>query len=105
MIKRLDLSASSAALPALSAPPEYRDIEVVVPLPAPVSAEDLLERHHRQRWAAATRRPRAPGEAVAMGGAGAMDILGYAEGRVIPLSARVEHELELWADPGVARVA
>lgn len=99
MPKRLDLTSPAAALPALAAPPPYRGLEVVVPLPAPPSAEEILERHHRKRWVAAKRRPRSPGEAVAVGDAVVMDVLGYANGKMIPFSARFEHELELWADP------
>jgi len=98
-MKQLNLSGTSSALPKLDAPPEYRGLEVVVPLPPPVTAGELLERHHRQRWAAATRRQRQPGEAVAMGDAVVMDILGYASGRMIPFSARFQHEMELWDDP------
>jgi trigger factor len=92
-------TTTASAWPKLDAPPEYRDLEVVVPLPPPVTAGELLERHHRQRWAAATRRQRGPGEAVAMGDAVVVDILGYANGRMIPFSARFQHELELWDDP------
>ncbi|WP_375755678.1 peptidylprolyl isomerase [Corallococcus exercitus] len=81
-------------LPVVTAP-SLENLNIRVPQGEDLTEEDLLERFHELARAKAEARPRAEGEALAMGDDVQLDILGYANGRLIPLSTRVGYWMEL----------
>ncbi|HEX8818450.1 MAG TPA: peptidylprolyl isomerase [Archangium sp.] len=81
-------------LPTAKAP-SLDGIQVSVPQDSAISQEELLMRFHEIVRSRATTRDRAPGEPVQMGDNVILDTLGYAEGRLIPFSARGGLELEM----------
>ena len=95
-----------ADLPQVKAP-SLANLDIRVPQGEDLTEEDLLERFHELARAKAESRPRAEGEALAMGDDVCLDILGYANGRLIPLSTRVGFWMELAPQlmlPGFAEV-
>ncbi|MFB1480460.1 peptidylprolyl isomerase [Corallococcus sp. RDP092CA] len=95
-----------ADLPQVKAP-SLENLDIRVPQGEDLTEEDLLERFHELARAKAESRPRAEGEALAMGDDVCLDILGYANGRLIPLSTRVGFWMELAPQlmlPGFAEV-
>ncbi|WP_171436895.1 peptidylprolyl isomerase [Corallococcus exercitus] len=95
-----------ADLPEVKAP-SLENLNIRVPQGEDLTEEDLLERFHELARAKAEARPRAEGEALAMGDDVQLDILGYANGRLIPLSTRVGYWMELAPQvmlPGFAEV-
>lgn len=93
-------------LPEVKAP-SLENLNIRVPQGEDLTEEDLLERFHELARAKAEARPRAEGEALAMGDDVQLDILGYANGRLIPLSTRVGYWMELAPQvmlPGFAEV-
>jgi trigger factor len=81
-------------LPAVKAP-SLEDLRVTVPGPEELLEEDVLGRLHELALESAETRDRASGEPIQMGDLILIDTLGYAEGRLIPFSARSEMELEM----------
>ena len=79
-------------------PPSLDDLHVTVPAPEDITEQEVLERFHELALEHAQKRERAPGEPVRMGDVVVLDTLGYAEGRLIPFSARSEVEMELAAE-------
>jgi trigger factor len=75
--------------------PSLANLNIHVPVGEDLTEQDLLERFHELARAKAESRPRAEGEALAMGDDVQLDILGYANGRLIPLSTRVGYWMEL----------
>src|SRR6218665_2491016 len=68
--------------------PSLENLEVTVPHDLTVSQGELLLRFHELVRAHSPSRPRKNGEAVRMGDSVVLDTLGYAQGRLIPFSAR-----------------
>ncbi|QRN97321.1 FKBP-type peptidyl-prolyl cis-trans isomerase [Archangium violaceum] len=87
-------SGRQLVLPVVRAP-SLDDLHVTVPAPEDITEQDVLERFHELMLEYARKRERAPGEPVRMGDLVLLETLGYAEGRLIPFSARSELELEL----------
>jgi len=75
--------------------PSLENLEVTVPHDLTVSQGELLLRFHELVRAHSPSRPRKNGEAVRMGDSVVLDTLGYAQGRLIPFSARTGLELEM----------
>lgn len=81
-------------LPPVQAP-STEGIEVTVPAPPLLGEDDLLRRFHELARSHADVVPRAPGEEVAMGDDVQLDILGYADGKLLPFSIRLNFWMEL----------
>jgi trigger factor len=75
--------------------PSLEDLRVTVPGPEELIEDDVLVRLHELALESAETRDRAPGEPIQMGDLVLLDTLGYADGRLIPFSARSEMELEM----------
>ncbi|MFP2895950.1 peptidylprolyl isomerase [Corallococcus sp. 4LFB] len=109
LVQRLPVAPGlghQADLPEVKAP-SLENLNIRVPQGEDLTEEDLLERFHELARAKAEARPRAEGEALAMGDDVQLDILGYANGRLIPLSTRVGYWMELAPQvmlPGFAEV-
>jgi trigger factor len=86
---------SDLKLPSAKAAPSLDNIQVTVPQDAEISQEELLMRFHELVRSRAATRERAPGEPVKMGDTVLLDTLGYAEGRLLPFSARASLEMEM----------
>lgn len=76
---------SSVPLPAVAAP-SLDGLEVAVAVPAPVGKPELLARYEALVRACSPRRPRVGGEQVAAGDDVVIDVVGFCEGRVLPMS-------------------
>ncbi|RKH28443.1 peptidylprolyl isomerase [Corallococcus praedator] len=97
LVQRLPVAPGlghQADLPEVKAP-SLENLDVRVPAGEDLTEEDLLERFHELARAKAEVRQRAEGEALAMGDDVQLDILGYANGRLIPLSTRMGYWMEL----------
>ncbi len=109
LIQRLPVVAGVnllEGLPKVKAP-SLEGLDVLVPAAEDPTESDLLERFHELARAKAEVRPRAEGEALALGDDVQLDILGYANGRLIPLSTRLGYWMELAPQPmlpGLAEV-
>ncbi len=75
--------------------PSLDNLKVTVPNDLGVSQGELLMRFHELVRAHSPSRPRKAGEPVRMGDQVELDTLGYAQGRLIPFSARTGLELEM----------
>jgi trigger factor len=82
------------SLPPVKAP-SLENLKVTVPGPEELTEAELLARLHELALERAEKRERAPGEPVRMGDLVLLDTLGYAEGQLIPFSARADLELEM----------
>ncbi|RKH01934.1 peptidylprolyl isomerase [Corallococcus sp. CA053C] len=97
LVQRLPVAPGlghAADLPEVKAP-SLENLAIRVPVGDDLTETDLLERFHELARATADVRPRAEGEALAMGDDVQLDILGYANGRLIPLSTRLGYWMEL----------
>ncbi|RKH00921.1 peptidylprolyl isomerase [Corallococcus carmarthensis] len=97
LVQRLPVAPGlghQADLPDVKAP-SLENLNIRVPVGEDLTEEDLLERFHELARAKAEVRERAEGEALVMGDDVRLDILGYANGRLIPLSSRVGYWMEL----------
>ncbi|NRD48812.1 peptidylprolyl isomerase [Corallococcus exiguus] len=109
LVQRLPVAPGlghQADLPQVKAP-SLENLNIRVPQGEDLTEEDLLERFHELARAKAQVRERAEGEALAMGDDVRLDILGYANGRLIPLSTRMGYWMELAPQvmlPGFAEV-
>src|SRR5579871_5516392 len=93
-------SAASAKLTLPDIPaPSLADLEVTVPAGEPISEDALTARLEQLARSVADKRERELGEAVQPGDEVCLDLLGYANGRLIPFSARGQ----LWT--GIAPAA
>ena len=93
-------------LPKVKAP-SLEGLDVLVPAAEDPTESDLLERFHELARAKAEVRPRAQGEPLSLGDDVQVDILGYSNGRLIPLSTRLGFWMELAPQPmlpGLAEV-
>ncbi|QSQ24114.1 peptidylprolyl isomerase [Pyxidicoccus parkwayensis] len=88
------MAAGPVPLPPVKAP-SLEGLSVRVPLAEDLTSEDLITRFHEKKRALATVRERAEGEHVAEGDDVQLDVLGYAEGRLIPFSTRFGFWTEL----------
>jgi trigger factor len=88
------VSSGPVPLPEVKAP-STEGIEVTVPAPPPLSEDALIRRFHELARAHAEVRERQPGEEVALGDDVRLDILGYANGQLIPFSIRTNYWMEL----------
>lgn len=103
--RRAPAAPSAPAVPELGEEPREADfavvapslenIRVTVPNDLGVSQGELLMRYHELVRGHVPSRPRKMGEPVRMGDGVVLDTLGYAEGRLIPFSARAGLELEM----------
>ncbi|PTL75994.1 peptidylprolyl isomerase [Vitiosangium sp. GDMCC 1.1324] len=85
-------------LPSIQAP-SLEGLSVAVPAPAPVTEDDIMERFDALCRERAPRRERTPGEEVAEGDDVLLDVLGYADGRLIPFSVRTDWSVEVAPEP------
>jgi trigger factor len=81
-------------LPKVKAP-SLDNLQVTVPQDSDITREELLMRFHELVRANSPTRERAPGEPVQMGDTVVLDTLGYAQGRLIPFSAKSGLEMEM----------
>jgi trigger factor len=85
-------------LPSVQAP-SLEGLTVEAPERAPITGEDIQERFEALCRAHAPRRDRQVGEEVALGDDVLLDVLGYAHGRLIPFSVRLDWWTELAPEP------
>ncbi len=100
------LSLAPVKLPPVKAP-SLEGLKVKVPKATGFSEHDLIARLHEVERQLGTRRPRATGEAIAIGDDVKLDSLGYCEKKLIPFSARFGLWMELAPQvqlPGFAEV-
>ncbi len=99
LIQRLPVSTGTVAnLPPVKAP-SLEGLSITVPAPDDLTQDEVLERFHELARAHAEVRPREEGEPIALGDDVQLDILGYAQGRLIPFSVRIGHWMELAPQP------
>ncbi len=94
------LSTESVALPSVEAP-SLEQLEVTVPPPSPVTQDAVMERFQELRGELAERRGREVGEALAAGDEVRLDIIGLADGRIIPFSVRDDWLTEVAPRPAL----
>jgi trigger factor len=109
LVQRLPITTGVNTRPHLPdvKAPSLEGLEVTVPAGEDLTEDDLLERFHELARAHAEVRERAEGEPLSMGDEVRLDILGYANGRLIPFSTRLGHWMELAPQvmlPGFAEV-
>lgn len=92
-------SAEPTKLPSVQEAPSLEELEVAVPTLWPPTEDDLVERFTALCRERSPRRDRAPGEDVALGDDVLLNVLGYANGRLIPFSARADWWTEATPDP------
>jgi trigger factor len=85
-------------LPQVAAP-SLEGLSVTVPAPEGFTAEQVQERFQELARAHATERYRLPTEALAWGDEVLLNIVGYANGRLIPFSVRTHAWLTLEPEP------
>ncbi|RKG89590.1 peptidylprolyl isomerase [Corallococcus terminator] len=88
------MAAGPVSLPEAKAP-SLEGLAVKVPLARDLTPEDLITRFHEKKRERATVRARAEGEHLAAGDDVQLNVLGYADGRLIPFSARFGQWMEL----------
>ncbi len=88
------VQGQTLALPQVEAP-SLEDLRITVPQAPEVTQDELLLRFHELVREHGAWRTREEGEPIAMGDEVRLDTLGYAEGELIPFSARVGLEMEL----------
>lgn len=80
-------STEPVNLPPVTAP-SLEGLTVALVPPAPLTEQDLVDRFDSLRRQHADRRERKPGEDVGAGDEVLLDVLGFANGRLLPFSAR-----------------
>ncbi|AKQ68872.1 Cell division trigger factor [Myxococcus hansupus] len=93
-------STEPVDLPTVTAP-SLDGVSVVQVAPAPLTEQDLVERFDALRRKHADSRERQPGEEVALEDEVLLDVLGYANERLIPYSAKENWWTRVAADPVV----
>ncbi|NVJ04899.1 peptidylprolyl isomerase [Myxococcus sp. AM001] len=91
-------STEPVNLPAVEAP-SLDGLSVAQVAPAPLTEEDLVERFDALRRKHADIRERQPGEDVAADDDVLLDVLGFANNRLMPFSAREHWWTRVTADP------
>src|SRR3954468_13190436 len=85
-------------LPEVKAP-SLEKLEVRVPKPEDISEAEVATRLHELVREHAKKKDRVPGEKIQRGDDVQVDILGYADGKLIPFSARFDQWLEVGPIP------
>jgi trigger factor len=91
-------STEPVDLPPVTAP-SLEGLTVALVPPAPLTEQDLVDRFDSLRRQHADRRERVPGEDVALGDEVLLDVLGFANGRLMPFSARENWWVHVSPDP------
>ena len=81
--------------------PSLECLDVHVPRAGTLTEQDLIARFGEKKRALASVRERAPGERVALGDDVQLDVLGYADGKLLPFSARFGSWMELGPIPAL----
>ncbi|NMO20427.1 peptidylprolyl isomerase [Pyxidicoccus fallax] len=80
-------------------PPSLEGLTVALVPPEPLTEQDLVERFDALRHQHANRRDRQPGEDVGAGDEVLLDILGFANGKLMPFSTRENWWVHVSPDP------
>lgn len=89
---------AAVTLPTIPAPSlEALRVEAVVP--APVTETDLMERLDALLEERSPRRERMPGDEIALGDDVLLDVVGYANGALLPFSVRADWRVSVSEDP------
>jgi len=91
-------STEPVRLPSVEAP-SLEGLTVALEAPEPLTEEELVDRFESLRRAHAERRERKAGEAVALEDEVLLDVLGFADGRLLPFSARENWWADVVPDP------
>ncbi|MBL8923056.1 MAG: peptidylprolyl isomerase [Myxococcaceae bacterium] len=94
------LTPKDIPLPKAKAP-SLEGLEVTVPAPDDLTAEDLARRFHEKTRSAGTSRDRAEGEALAAGDDVLLNLIGYVDGKLMPFSTRFRWWTELAPMPAL----
>ncbi|TQF10787.1 peptidylprolyl isomerase [Myxococcus llanfairpwllgwyngyllgogerychwyrndrobwllllantysiliogogogochensis] len=102
IMKRMPASLSLGSTEPVSLPtvqaPSLEGLTVAVVAPGPIDEQSLVERFDSLRRQHADRRERLAGEAVGPDDEVLLDVLGFADGRLIPYSARENWRAEVAPD-------
>ncbi|WP_163996353.1 peptidylprolyl isomerase [Pyxidicoccus caerfyrddinensis] len=91
-------STEPVDIPTVTAP-SLDGLTVALVPPAPLTEQDLVDRFDALRRQYADRRERKPGEDVGAGDEVLLDVLGFANGRLLPFSTREDWRTYVVADP------
>lgn len=91
------LTFDASQLPDIN-PPSLDDIHVKVPLPTPFTEEELMERFYQLCFDQAPAVARPSGEPVGEHDRVWVDIIGYANGKILPFSIRSQMEMLVGVD-------
>ncbi len=91
-------STEPVVLPTVEAP-SLEGLTVAQVAPAPLTEQDLVERFDALRRQHADVRERQPGEAVALEDDVLLDVLGFAQAKLLPFSAREGWRVRVAPDP------
>ncbi|MCY1016655.1 peptidylprolyl isomerase [Pyxidicoccus sp. MSG2] len=91
-------STEPVDIPTVTAP-SLEGLTVALVPPAPLTEQDVLDRFDALRRQYADRRVRKPGEDVGVGDEVLLDVLGFANGRLLPFSTREDWRTHVIADP------
>ncbi|GEL69219.1 hypothetical protein MVI01_10030 [Myxococcus virescens] len=93
-------STEPVALPTVEAP-SLEGVSVAQVAPAPLTEQELVDRFDALRRRHADVRERQPGEDVALEDDVLVDVLGFANNRLMPFSVRENWWVRVAADPGL----
>lgn len=91
-------SAASPGLPQVLEAPSLEGLQVSMPAPASITGEAIVTRFEALRREVSPRRNREPGEVVALGDDVLLDVIGFANGKLLPFSARADWWTEATPD-------
>lgn len=94
------LAPKDVSLPKAN-PPSLEGLEITVPAPDDLTAEDLARRFHEKTRAAGASRERAEGEKLGEGDDVLLNLIGYVDGKLLPFSTRFRWWTELAALPAL----
>ncbi len=94
------LSPSQLPLPEVNAP-SLSGLKVLVPAPEDLTQDDLERRFHEKLRAGGTVRARTEDEALAAGDEVQLDVIGYADGKLLPFSPKFGWWTELAPMPAL----
>lgn len=92
-------STQPMPLPSVQEAPSLDGLEVTAPTVEPLTEDELMARFSALCRERSPRRDRAPGEDVALGDDVLLNVLGYANGKLIPFSVRTDWWTEATPDP------
>lgn len=78
--------------------PSLDNLNVTVPLPEPITEEELMERFYQRCYESAPAIARASGEAIEANDRVIVDVIGFVGGKIMPFSARQDLELIVGVD-------